>query len=315
MFLERTFMKSKNEYETGLSFVRKEKLSDIQIHIFKYFLQKSKLSLEALIRAFIFRLNERISPNQFLLPLPIRSAEYVEKIRTLIPDFEFFLKQYQCLVEEKVIDNELIQINSHPLFIGEILSMKSNKYLYLDDEHLNRIKNLFFSDQSHLYYVKIFEHKYHSLYNLITHENVKLEMFETYQIDTIKALLSDGYLKLTSEGYLNFKNVPFIELMNELHKKEVLSYWNYPTQYRHEMDSLIKSNSLKPENTLFTRDERKYLNYHLNTKEFTNGYDLRNKYMHGTNSFSKEEHEFDYHRLLKLIILTLIKIEDDIEKE
>ena len=47
-------------------------------------------------------------------------------------------------------------------------------------------------------------------------------------------------------------------------------------------------------------------------KEFTNGLDLRNKYLHGTNSFSETEHKSDYYTLLKIIILTLLKIEDDI---
>ena len=34
--------------------------------------------------------------------------------------------------------------------------------------------------------------------------------------------------------------------------------------------------------------------------------------MHGTNSFSVEQHKMDYFKLLKIIILTLLKIEDDI---
>jgi len=45
------------------------------------------------------------------------------------------------------------------------------------------------------------------------------------------------------------------------------------------------------ENTLFTTEEIKYLNYYLNKKAFSNGMGLRNKYLHGTNSNSKDEQQ------------------------
>ncbi len=69
---------------------------------------------------------------------------------------------------------------------------------------------------------------------------------------------------------------------------------------------------VKFENTLFTIEERKYLNYYLNKKEFSNGMDLRNKYLHGTNSSSEDEQQNDYQILLKLIILIIYKIKDDL---
>ena len=40
--------------------------------------------------------------------------------------------------------------------------------------------------------------------------------------------------------------------------------------------------------------------------------DLRNKYLHGTNTNSEKEHEYEYYILLKLIILALLKIEGDL---
>jgi hypothetical protein len=66
------------------------------------------------------------------------------------------------------------------------------------------------------------------------------------------------------------------------------------------------------ENTLFTKEERRYLNYYLNQKEFSNGLDLRNKYLHGTNSSSVDEQQNDYLMLLKLVILVVHKIKDDL---
>jgi hypothetical protein len=75
---------------------------------------------------------------------------------------------------------------------------------------------------------------------------------------------------------------------------------------------MFENHLIKFENTLLTINERNYFNYYLNKKEFTNGSDLRNKYSHGTNSFSENEHKNDYYTLIRIIILTLMKIEDDI---
>jgi hypothetical protein len=78
------------------------------------------------------------------------------------------------------------------------------------------------------------------------------------------------------------------------------------------MDALLEDKKLEYESKLFSRPERNYLNFYLNKKEFTDGFDLRNNYLHGTNSESADVHEFDYHRILKLITLLLLKIEDDL---
>jgi hypothetical protein len=310
--LERTLMKSKNEYEIGFSFFRKENLSNLQLYIYEHYLKRKDKSLESIINSYIGFLNERISPHKIVFQLPLNESSYLEKIRTLAPEFEFFLKQYKLLIDEKSINHELIQISSTRIRISEIYSSKPKKYLYSDDNLILQLKHLFFSDQSHLLYVKHFENKYHCLFDLITQENVKFEYFEKYQRDTIQSLINDGYLKLSNDEYVTLNKDIMIYLIGELHKKEVLSYWNYPLSYRTVMDELIDKKLVISENTLFSRQERNYFNFYLNKKEFTNGYDIRNKYLHGTNTFSEKEHEFDYHRLLKLIILTLLKIDDDI---
>lgn len=310
--IERTFIKSKNEYEIGLSFFRKENLSNLQLYIFSDYLKRKNKSLESIINSYITSLNNRISPNKFFFKLPLNESSYLEKIRTLTPDFEFFLKQYKLLIDEKSIDLELIQISSTPIRISEISSNKPKKYLYSGNNLMHQLKYLFFSDQSNLYYVKHFENKYHCLFDLLTNEDVKLEYFENYQMDTIQSLISDGYLKLSNDEYVTLNKEILIYLIRELHYKEVISYWNYPVQYRAIMDELIEKKLLIAENTLLSRQERNYFNFYLNKKEFTNGYDLRNKYLHGTNAFSERTHEFDYRRLLKLIILTLLKIDDDL---
>jgi hypothetical protein len=78
------------------------------------------------------------------------------------------------------------------------------------------------------------------------------------------------------------------------------------------LDELVSENLIKYENTLFSKQEVNYFNFYLNKKEFTNGRNIRNKYLHGTNKGLEKTHEYEYYILLRLIILTLLKITDDL---
>jgi folate-dependent tRNA-U54 methylase TrmFO/GidA len=147
---------------------------------------------------------------------------------------------------------------------------------------------------------------------LIIKKNIGLQNFANYQKEIIEALISEEHLMLTAEGYVKPRNMGFAIILGKLHRKEVLSYYNYPVALRSEMDKLSSDKKIEYENKLFSRPERNYLNCYLNKNEYTDGFDLRNKYLHGTNSASADVHEFDYHRILKLIILLLLKIEDDL---
>ncbi|MBE99697.1 hypothetical protein [Flavobacterium coralii] len=101
-------------------------------------------------------------------------------------------------------------------------------------------------------------------------------------------------------------------MLGDLYKTEALSYWNYAPGYRAAIDEMIADGLVAVENKLFSRQEQQYLNFYLNKKEFTNGLDLRNKYMHGTNSASESTQRHDYTVLLKIFILVLLKIKDDL---
>ncbi|MFR8104544.1 MAG: hypothetical protein ACLU8F_05665 [Clostridia bacterium] len=78
---------------------------------------------------------------------------------------------------------------------------------------------------------------------------------------------------------------------------------------------MISEGILKSESTLFSRSEIDYLNYYLNKSEFNNGLDLRNMYIHGTQPSeieSDQTHENNYMRILKIFVLAIIKINDDL---
>jgi len=55
-----------------------------------------------------------------------------------------------------------------------------------------------------------------------------------------------------------------------------------------------------------------YLNYYLNDRDFTNGVKLRNRFAHGTNSYSESEIKNMYYILLRIIVLTILKVDNDL---
>ena len=74
---------------------------------------------------------------------------------------------------------------------------------------------------------------------------------------------------------------------------------------------MINSGELVVENTLFSRPEQDYLKYILNRSKYSDGLDLRNKYMHGTYSIDAEMQKNDYYELLKILILYIGKINEE----
>ena len=58
------------------------------------------------------------------------------------------------------------------------------------------------------------------------------------------------------------------------------------------------------------KNESDYLNYYLSSK-FSNSYELRNKYAHGTYPLDEKQHMEDYFKFLEILILIVIKINEE----
>lgn len=311
--LETIFLRSKNEYVTGLKYSRKSNLSHLQLLSYCEFLKGFGRSIENLLLSNVNDyLNRNLGLTNCRITFPSESSTYLEKVRLLVPEIESILKQYKLFVEEGEIDHELKQLSSQPILFRKIPSLVEKKYVYGKGDEFRKLAYWFFSDQSGLSYVKPFESKYHILYSLLINEEVRITDFANYQMDIIDYLVKKGYLYVDSDEYLRIKQEQLIFIIGVLYRHEAVSYWHFSDGYQTVMDSMEKDGLLYYGSTLFTESECRYFNFYLNKAEFTNGLDLRNKYAHGTNTDNLEEHKNDYFILLKLLILILLKIEDDI---
>ncbi|RYJ41128.1 hypothetical protein NU08_0565 [Flavobacterium anhuiense] len=309
--LEKVFMRSNGEYLKYTKFNQKEFLSNAQLMLYKYYLKKKNIDLENVLKFIVSDTFTKVYEiNNLKINFPSKETGYFEKVRILAPELEFLLKQYKAFIEDGEIDFELLQFNSSPLYFSTVKSGLSVKYVYGFKDDFLRINNCLFSSQLSLAYIEPFKSKYNNLHDLLLHENVTYNSFENFQKNHIDFLIEKKVIFINKKNNLELDSIMSL-IFSCLHYQEVISFWHFPYLIREKLIELKEKNILEFDNSLFTREEMSYFNYNLNKKEHTNGLDLRNKYAHGSNSHSEEVQESDYNIILKILILILLKIEDD----
>ena len=311
-------LKSKNDYLTSHLFKIYNITSHLQIVGFRNELGKMGISLEDTLKhIYTITFPEKYGyANNARFSIPTGKT-FLEKVRFIAPEFESLIKQYKLFVENNEIDYELLQISSNPISINDIPSLNTNKYIYFNDKNTNikSISNVFFSDQTLLAYVEPYkEKKYRNFFELLSHEHVQYENYADYQKNHLTYLIDKNQIFVDKSGQIQFVNPSRILILNDLYTNSVASYYRYTNPFQKEVLQMEKENIVFFESSLFSKPEQDYFNFFLNKKEFTNGYDLRNKYLHGTqaNPEDIQQHEDAYFIYLKLIVLLLLKIEDDL---
>lgn len=235
---------------------------------------------------------------------------YYTKIKIIIPEFDLFVKQFICYIEEWEIDFELIWTEDSFLY-ENIPSLLEKKYFYENDEKLKGLKYHFFSDQSWLFYIEWLEWKYNNFYDLIRNEKLKLENFHNYQIDILKLLIEENILSINEDNYIKIRNDNFIFIIWEIYKKEVISYYWYSNLIQREIIEMEKLWYIYSKSSLLSSIESDYFNYYLKDY-FPNSFWIRNKNVHWYYYWDENSAYNDFLILIKLIILIFLKIEDEL---
>lgn len=312
--IEKVLMESKNCYSKGMTFTRKSNLSHIQIFMFSEYLKGRNKTIELILKDVIDGIfNYFYELKNLRITFPSENTSNLEKVRMIAPEFESLLKQFQLYAEDGIIDHELLRISSAPKKISDIKSLFEKKYGYgTASQELQWLQHSFFSDQSMLWYVDQNKDKYHDLYSLLVKEDVRITDFKNYQRPAIEKFIEDGYLTENQDGFVKIYKALELFVIGKLYKDEVISYWLFPSVIRNVIDKMHEEGFIYFGKTLFSEPEQKYFNYYLNKSDFTDGLDLRNRYLHGTNSDSDEEHQNSYLIYLKLFILAFLKIVNDL---
>ncbi len=309
--IEKTLgIKGRKEYPTGIVFQQIQMLAQLQMIEYCNELEKYNIYLEDIIEWFFCDyLEEEFSVKGFSFNKSSRTVSYLEKCRNIAAEFDNILKRFKIYCEDGEIDDELLHISTEHIFIKDIPSMLSNKYIYPCGNDYQTIKKLLFSDQSIIHYLPKLSNNYNSFYCLLEKENVYYDMFEDYQISSIDWLIDHNIIKIDDKKRVS-PNWEKIKILNELYQHDVVCF-SYMKKYQSIIMELNKMGLVQFSSSLFSRPEQDYYNYLFNKSEFDNGLDIRNRYTHGTQRVDENQNKQDYFIFLRIIILIVIKINEE----
>lgn len=303
-------IKGRKEYSTGIAFQQIQMLAQLQMIRYCNELEKYNIFLEDIIEWFFCNyLEEEFNVKGFCFNKSSHTVSYLEKCRNIAAEFDNILKRFKIYCEDGEIDDELLHISTEHIFIKDIPSMLSNKYIYPCGNDYQTISNLLFSDQSIIHYLPKLSNNYNSFYCLLEKENVYYDMFEDYQIPSIDWLIDHNIIKIDNKKRI----MPYwekIKILNELYQHDVVCF-SYMKKYQSIIMELNKMGLVQFSSSLFSRPEQDYYNYLFNKSEFDNGLDIRNSYTHGTQRVDENQNKQDYFIFLRIMILIVIKINEE----
>lgn len=315
---ERFSFTYKKEYKTCTDFSIREYLSLAQMHAYYSFLRSKNKELEGIIEWFFnVYLKEEFNIENFNIKLPPTDNPNFEKCKSIFPTIESIIKKYRFYIEDGYIDEELVQMESKPLPFSQCPSMTNERYVYIasDNDEARIFINIMFSDQSIITYFPNYGHsQYNTLIERLYFDKLYLDDIEHYQKSSLDWLIKHDYVTINDDNAIMLVNRNRTRIYFDIYRNGVIATSKLSDNLKQEVDKLLNEGALVAENTLLTRQESDYMDYYLNKSNFINGYDLRNKYLHGTSSSynNENEHYINYLHALRLLITIMIKINDDL---
>ncbi len=301
-------IKGKKEYQIGMAYRIHDMMTLGEVHEYRVVLRENGINLEDVFRWFFEEyLKDEFQAKGFSFQISSEGTSFLEKCKNLASEMDGVLKQYRTYLQDGHIDRELFEMTSEHIMFSELPSFLPNKYAYANSDEIQKEMILLFSDQSLLHYTKRTKSKYKTISELLRVEEMTLDDFAFSQVQPIKFLIDRGSI-LESENSLRV-NEERVFVLKDLYEHEVIC----PTYFQRQksvIDDLIQNNDLRYGSTLFSEPEQAYMNYQLNHAEFSNGPDLRNKYLHSSYSRDPRIQEEDYDRFLRIMALVVLKINE-----
>ena len=297
-----------NDYFQPLLSRIQEDLAHLFIMSYDKLLLTQNKRIEDLLKWFYTEfIAEEFHVHKFIFNSSSTNTTFIEKCRNLCSEIDSILKQYQLYYENNDIDRDLLEINSKPLLFSQLESYDKNKYAYIvDTEYINSM-NLLFSDQSYLNLITKLLDANKTFISEIINPTIDLFLtdFDESQKKLIKKLQQQQLIILNQQNQIIAKKNN-IEVLKDFYENSCICNKAYQKQ-------LNKLNiESKYTNSLFSTSEVDYLNFILNKKQFPNGHDLRNKYIHGSQSQNEISQLNDYYLLLMIHCFIALKIYDEL---
>jgi hypothetical protein len=303
----------KTEYKVGAAFQFIDMSTLLQTQLYYQYLKTKGIDLEEVFAWFFAEyLVEEFGALNFSFTPSGGGASYLQKVRHLFVEMEGVASQFALFVENGELDRDLLAVTSVPTRYKRVPSLLSGKYIYAStNEDIAGVLHVLFSDQSRLTYIND-SLKAGNGADLLIDNQVRYADFLEHQKPIVDYLVSVGVLT-DSEEYVEIANAEQYRILKSLFATQAVSYYHLSAVGRVEADVLISKGWGTLQGSLFTEAEGDYFNYFLNQVEFTNGPELRNKYLHGSqiNLEGDNAHFQTYIIALRLTVALIIKMNDD----
>lgn len=305
-------VRGKNEYLATPSAQVVDNATQVQTILYRSFLEENEIDLEQVIAWFCGSyVTEQYGAEGFTFSPSNRSSSYLQRVRHLFAEMEGLASQFSMFASEGKVDRELLAI-AEPAQYKRIPSLLQGNYIYATErDEITRILHLLFSDQSELTYIDERTNA-ESAVALLARHNPKYSDFHNYQRPAVDYLINLGIIQIL-DGNIEFSDMQALLILKALFTTQAASYYHLSAHGRAVADSMVEKGWAVRRTTLLTDAESDYFNFVLNAVDFTNGPQLRNKYLHGVQSSEAGEdtHFAAYITALKLVIALVIKINDE----
>lgn len=315
---ERAFAsKSSRIYPNNYAFDLSNKIASIQMYVYYNFLANQNVRLEDVIKWFFTeQLQSEFGCAEIRLSMPSPNSTYAEKCSSIITAFESVLKQYSLYVKNGEIDFELVEMSATPILFTNIKSMVVDKYIYGVGNNYKQLSFWLFSDQCMFSFVERIHKEgrnYDCFIDLLSKETVYISDYREEEHWAFENMASYDLISIENDGKIVLKDLVKVAIMRDLFQHDVISRWHYSYKAKSAFSDFIEKRLITTQSTLFSQPEIDYLNFLLNRAEYSNGLEIRNKYVHGVLQVNtnEEEHRQNYLLLLRLFVLFAIKVNDD----
>ncbi|WP_295362607.1 hypothetical protein [uncultured Pseudoramibacter sp.] len=302
--------KGTREYERDIAFSFEEMKSSAEMQMYVQILAQNNIKIENIIKWFFSEyLPAEFDVEGFVFNTPSDRCTTLEKNKMLLSELDGIVKQFNMYVRDGKIDRELLEMSSNPVSMSKIPSFIERKYVYANSNEIRNEMELILSDQSLLPYTKKYGEGYDNFLDLIKNQPVKREDYSDYVQPQLDFLENRGVISFGEDGIIDFNDLR-TKILIRLYYRQVIC-GNYCGENIEYIDNLVKSGDLRYGSTLLSEPEQDYMDFMLNKSKFSNGYDLRNKYIHSTYPVDEKQQENDYYHILKIVIIFIIKINEE----
>lgn len=299
------------EYPKGVGYESMRMKSSLQMYAYQKELRKYNIEIESLFKWFFEEyLKLEFGIEGYCYHVPSTQSSNLEKILLIASQLDAVLKQYKLFVENGIIDRELFEFSSNNSKIVDAPSIIEKKYIYPIGTGIKRDMFCLFSDQCLLNYTQKTKEKYNTFAELLACENITIADYPDYDHVALKELLDRDIIFTDEKGFLRIKKSLF-HVLFDMYYYGCVSYPYCTKNEKKLIQTMLEQKEVEIESSLFTRQEKDYLDYILNVQQFINGPEIRNRYVHGNFPQSKDIHHTDYIELLKIMTLIIIKINEE----